>query len=165
MDTNHLPFPIRRGLANDPLWVNLVTAALLSIAAAISSLGQSTTNEVTGASITDDLKYQDVKDSYVLALRCAVDNTPLYVDDALIAVQLADGHWRLAHVARNPRDKSQFLRHWDLFRVTDRPIVPSRDFPEKPTPLQVAEFIHDSFFQFRPPDRFRLISGEVFYKT
>ena len=145
--------------------MHLTVAALFSMVAVTASFGQGSTNEVTGRSIAQDLKYRDVKESYVLALLSAVDDRPLYVDDALIVVQLADGRWRLAHVGRNPRDENQYLRRWRLFTVEDSPIVPSRDFPEKPTALQVGEFIHDSFFQFKPREGFRLITGEVFYET
>ena len=122
-------------------------------------------NAVTASSVVFDLGYNNVTNAYLLALVSTVDERPLYLDDALLAVQLANGRWRLVHACRNPEDRREAHRRWVEFTVEDSNIPRFRDLDRVPTPLDVAEFIEDSSFHFRPDKGYRLIKGEVFYDT
>jgi hypothetical protein len=126
---------------------------------------QERTNGVTGFSIATDMAITNIFDAQLLALISSVDARPLYLDDALVALKLQDGSWRLIHACRSPRDNSEVHRRWAEYTVMDSRIVSCRSFKERPTPIEVAEFIHDSCFLLKPRRGYRILKGEIFYET
>jgi len=119
------------------------------------------TNAVTADSIVRDAGYADVKTPILLAFLAEVDNRPLYVEDALLAMELTNHNWRLANVYRHPKERADF-RHWMVATVTDTPYTGKQDYDHRPTEADVEKFLKDTWWEFRASRNFRLLRGEVY---
>jgi len=87
----------------------------------------------------------------------AVDGRPLYVEDALVAVELPRNRWRLVHASRNPKDTVEARRRWEIMDVSDGNVTGSKDFKHRPTEHEVDAFLKSSLWYFHP----RVFSFEV----
>jgi hypothetical protein len=116
-------------------------------------------------SIARDLGYSGVNEASLLAFGAQVDDRPLYVESALIAVTTTDGTWRLAYAYRHPKDTYPGADVWTLSTITDVHQSPSRDYRRRPSKEEVECFLRDSWWKFRPSKGFRLVRGRVFSET
>jgi hypothetical protein len=123
------------------------------------------TNAATAGAIVQDLGIQKVKASHLLALDARVDDRPLYVESALVAVEFESQRWRLVHAYRHPRASSVEARRWQIWIVTDAPVVGAKDFKKQPTQAEVEDFLRRTAWEFRASDGFRLVRGEVYTDT
>jgi hypothetical protein len=112
-------------------------------------------------SIVQDLNLHDVKAPYLLAFSAQVDDRPLYVENALLAIELTNGGWQLFNVFRHPKE-TNLIPHWYVFSVTDVPVVGARYYGRKPTREEVETFLKDAWWSFRATEGFRLVRGEVY---
>ena len=125
---------------------------------------------VTAASIVSDLaagtEYRAVKASYLLTFSSQVDD-PLYVDSALLAVELMTGKWHLVHAFRHPRASLRRNRAWDLAVIADaRDYSHFREFDGRPTESDVEQFLRDTRWKWGPFDsRYTLLRGTVYSDT
>jgi len=116
-------------------------------------------------SIAQDLGYRDLDEAYLLAFVSEIDDRPLFVELALVAVKMKMGTWRLAHVGRNPRETYKEARRWRLRYIYDAHLSPSRDFGQRPSKDEVERFLHDSRWKFSAFPEFRIVRGRVFCET
>ncbi len=56
-------------------------------------------------SIAQDLGYRDIDEAYLLSFSSMVDDRPLFVESALVGVNMETGKWGLAYAYRHPREK------------------------------------------------------------
>jgi len=123
------------------------------------------TNTATGEYIVRELEYRDVRTPYLLAFKAQVDDRPLYVESALLAMELTNKTWRFVHVYRHPKERVEHFHHWKVAAVTDVPYTGSQDFDRRPTKTEVEKFIRDTWWEFRASRDFRLVRGEVYSDT
>ncbi len=131
------------------------------------------TNQVTADSIARDLeqqfseafRYRDVMASYLLAFKAEVDDRPVYVESALLAIELTNSEWRLVHACRNPKGDKAEERLWQVAEVNDAPFTGSRDYSHRPKGKEVEKFLRDTWWQFKASEDFRLLRGEVYSET
>jgi hypothetical protein len=121
----------------------------------------------TALSIAQDLRYRDIDQVYLLAFSSKVDDRPLFVEEALIAVKSKSGKWGLAYAYRQPKESEVGANHWHLSGVADAHQYPSRDFDHRPSKDEVERFLDDSWWRFRAlaTGEFRVIRGMVFTET
>jgi hypothetical protein len=124
--------------------------------------GQSTTNIVTAESIASDLGWQGAKHSHLLALLKKVDARPLYVDEALLAIEFPKERWRMVHAARQPNADAERDRRWSIWIVTDSAVKGSQKFKHRPTKPEVERFLRTSDWRFEASGGFRTIKCDVF---
>jgi hypothetical protein len=157
-------------------FVRVALVAVTGITLAVSALAAEEvgTKAMTVDSIVHDLNYWprpsvqwhgDVKTPYLLAFKAEVDNRPLYIESALLAVELTNGHWRLVHVYRHPKERRKQGDHWVVSHVLDIPYTGKQEYATRPTKAEVEKFISDTWWKFRARDGFGLIHGEVFSET
>jgi hypothetical protein len=124
------------------------------------------TNVVAPEAIVHDLGIQKARAAYLLAFSARVDERPLYVEDALVAVEFVNRRWRLVHAYRHPNEPKPEYRCWWPHIVNDAPVISSRDFKRQPTETQVDDFLIQSDWRFGAfQGGFRLIRGEVYSGT
>jgi hypothetical protein len=119
----------------------------------------------TARSIAEDIGYQGIDKAYLLAFKSEIDERPLFVESALIAVKLKPGNWWLAHVYRHPRDSHVGALRWNLSAVRDAPFTPEMEFRHQPSKYEVETFLRDTWWEFSPSDHFRLLRARVFSDT
>lgn len=121
------------------------------------------------AAVTNDLAREIVRDlhpdglrqAHVLAFKSQVDDRPLRVESALVAVELGRGRWELWHVARNPgADAKRSV--WSPYSITDSTQRGWKSFDHRPTEKEVDAFLGLSCWTFGAEPPFRLVGGEVF---
>jgi hypothetical protein len=123
------------------------------------------TNAATAGTIVQDLGIQKVKASYLLAFDAKVDDRPLYVEGALVAVEFKSQRWRLLHAYRHPREPRVEGRGWHIWIVNDAPVIGSKDFKKQPTQAEVEDFLRRTAWEFGASHGFRLVRGEVYADT
>jgi hypothetical protein len=123
------------------------------------------TNAVSVQTIVEQLEYRDVKTPYLLAFSAQVDSRPLYVESALLVAELTNHTWRLVHAYRHPKERVAHFHLWAEATATDVFRAGHRDFGHRPSEADVEKFLHDSWWEFRASQDFRLLRGEVYYDT
>jgi len=136
--------------------------SLLAAATVLLVAGCTHSPRVTAESIVRDLEYRDVKTPHLLAFKAEVDDRPLYIESALLAIELTNKTWRLVHVYRHPKERVEHFHHWKVAAVTDVPYTGSQDFDQRPTKAEVEKFIRDTWWEFRASRDFRLVRGQVY---
>ncbi len=118
-------------------------------------------------SIAQDLGYRDIDEAYLLSFSSMVDDRPLFVESALVAVKMETGKWGLAYVYRHPREKEEGANRWRLSEVADAHQCPSREFVHRPSRDEVERFLVDSWWRFRlsASPGFRLVRDRIFSET
>jgi hypothetical protein len=117
--------------------------------------------------ICRDLEYEGVREAYLLAFEVEVDDRPLYVEAALIAVKLDGDIWRLSCVHRHPKEKRKDSNAWRLSVIYDVDQSPSEDYNHRPTEAEVDAFLKHAWWKFAADadGGFRLLQGKVFAET
>ena len=84
-----------------------VLVAISGIALAVSAVtaAETSTNAPTAEAIVRDLGIAGVKTPHLLVFKAQVDERPLYVESALLAIECATNKWYLTHVYRHPKEK------------------------------------------------------------
>jgi hypothetical protein len=113
----------------------------------------------TSDDVTQDLGYNDVTRGYVLAFLAEIDDRPLYVESALVVLELRNHKWRMVHVFRHSKQEQE---HWQIMFVFDAYCAGSRDFDRPPTKAETEKFIRDSWWHSRPDHGFRLVRSDEF---
>jgi hypothetical protein len=114
--------------------------------------------------------YSDLAESkpeaHVLTWKIEEDDRPWYVEECILWVHWLESngrkHWTLAHVVRNPKPRPQgWGRGWELAIVYDAPVAFYRVFDIPPTNQDVYKFCRESWWEFGPDHRFRILEAGV----
>jgi hypothetical protein len=123
---------------------------------------QGATNCGGTESIATDLGYKGARHTYLLALVKAVDDRPLYLDRALVALEYPWDQWRLVYACRNPKSKRDWDRKWHEFFMSDMHVIGSKYFRHRPSRKEVEGFLVASNWHYEAAEHFRMITSEVF---
>ena len=115
--------------------------------------------------IAQDIGYQDIDKAYLLAFKSEIDERPLFIESAIIAVRLKLGDWRLAHVYRHPKDLNAGATCWHLSVVYDAPVNPEREFRHRPSKGEAEQFLRDAWWEFTASEHFHLLRARIFSDT
>jgi hypothetical protein len=140
-------------------------ANAIAFAASAVTAAEPSTNVLTAESIVHEVGFRSVKTPYLLAFKSEVDNRPLYLESALLAIECATNEWYLVHVYRQPKEQVEHFHHWKVSAVTDVPYTGQRYYDHRPSEGDVDNFLHDTWWKFRARPDFRLIRGEVYSET
>jgi hypothetical protein len=113
-------------------------------------------------SIANDLRFKNVKRPHVLAFQALRDNRPSYLENAILATEMSEAKWSLAHAFR-----ASATGTWQISHVYDVPHTGLAVFDHMPTEKEVDTFLKDTWWEFnlKPTRRFMgylLLRGEVF---
>jgi hypothetical protein len=115
------------------------------------------TNAVPAQVILDDLKYQNVKNAYLLAFKSEVDNRPWNAVDALLAIEFTTNRWQLLHAFLDGH-----TRTWQEMYLIDASCAGRRNYANRPPKAEVDAFLEDSRWSFQTDAGWRLVFGEVY---
>jgi hypothetical protein len=97
--------------------------------------------------------------SRVLAWRIREDDRPLYVEDAIVLLELAGPaalkSWRLLHVFRHPKAAMVDPDEWRRAQIADTPVTGVARFEAPPTAAEIEAFMRESRWN-DPSDGFRV---------
>lgn len=123
------------------------------------------TNPVTAESILPDLGIKCMMKPYLLAFKSQVDDRPLHVENALLAVQCSTDKWCLVTAHRHPKEKNEKFHHWNIDAQSDSSIIGIEYYNYQPTKSDIEEFLKEREWEFRAHPDFRLVRGEVYSKV
>ena len=115
----------------------------------------------TGAEFAAALGYQQASRSHLLGFRAEVDDRPLYVEAALVAFELPNSTWRMAHVFRRPDE--DLWKHWEVADGIDAPGV--LDLDHRPTRKETEQFLRETRWHSGPDQWYRLVRSDEFHET
>lgn len=146
-----------------------MAAACVFPATAVRAAEPAGTNEVTAASIFQDIRneihdYHKVQTATLLIVVSLEDARPVYIDHALLVLQFPKEKWMLVDALREAKPSPVIPRwnpKWQPAIVTDSSRRFNRPFDHPPTREEVNQFLHDNRFQLESDQHYRVVARAV----
>ena len=167
---NHHPNNFSQSPHRRPISWLVVSVACLVAAGPAMAAATVATNQLSAVSILKDIRneihnYSRIQSANLLVVVSLEDDRPVYVDHALLLLQLPKGKWMLVHANRAAKPSPvlpTWNPKWQPATVTDSPRRFDRPFDHPPTREEVNRFLKDNEFQLESDKLFRVVERLVY---
>ena len=150
-------------------WLLLSVACLVAAGSALAAAAVAT-NQLSATSILKDIRnelhdYSKIQSASLLAMVSLEDNRPVYVDHALLVLQLPKGRWKLVNAIRQSKPSPvspSWNPQWRPHDVRDAPYVAIQTFDHPPTREEMNRFLKVNEFQIESDQFFRVVERLVY---